>query len=141
MVVTGDRTNWSPLHPLHAILLAFLFPLLVGALFSDLAYSSSYQIQWANFASWLIAGALFVGSFVFLWALVDWLRHRGARNGRRGLYTLLLLATLLLGFVNAMVHAKDAYATMPAWINPVGDNCGPGAAGIVDRLFRLFPRS
>ena len=46
------------LHPLHAILLAFPLPLFLGALLSDLAYSSTYEVQWTNFASWLIAGAM-----------------------------------------------------------------------------------
>ena len=33
------------LHPLHAILLAFPLPLFLGALLSDLAYWSSFQVQ------------------------------------------------------------------------------------------------
>ena len=34
----------APLHPLHAILLAFSFPLFLGALISDLAYWGTFQI-------------------------------------------------------------------------------------------------
>ena len=52
------------LHPLHAALLAFTIPLFVGGLISDLAYWSTFHVQWANFSSWLIAGGLFVGAFV-----------------------------------------------------------------------------
>ena len=59
------------LHPLHAILLAFPLPLFLGALLSDLAYSSTYEVQWTNFASWLIAGAMLTGALVTLWALVE----------------------------------------------------------------------
>ena len=58
------------LHPLHAILLAFPLPLFLGALLSDLAYQASFNVQWANFSSWLIAGGLFFGGFALLWALV-----------------------------------------------------------------------
>ena len=47
-----------PLHPLHAILLAFPLPLFLGALLSDAAYRASFHVQWHNFASWLIAGGL-----------------------------------------------------------------------------------
>ena len=32
---------------------------------------------------------------------------------RRGLYFFLLLATWVLGFIDALVHAKDAWASMP----------------------------
>src|SRR3546814_5562368 len=42
------------LRPMHAILLAGTVPLFLGAMLSDIAYASSYQVQWTNFASWLI---------------------------------------------------------------------------------------
>ncbi|MCK1405039.1 hypothetical protein IVB40_09695 [Bradyrhizobium sp. 40] len=96
------------IHPLHAVLLAFPFPLFLGALFSDLAYWSTAQVQWANFSSWLIAGGLFAGAFVVLWALTT--LGSGSRAVR---YFLVLLAMWLTGFVNALVHAKDAWAIMP----------------------------
>ena len=102
-----------PLHPLHAILLAFPFPLFLGALLSDLAYWSSFEIQWANFSSWLIAGGLFVGAFALLWALVNLFRGETAHRRRPVLYFVVLLAMWVLGFVNALVHARDAWATMP----------------------------
>jgi len=102
-----------PIHPLHAILLAFPLPLFLGALLSDLAYWSSFHIQWANFASWLIAGGLLVGGFALLWSLVDLFRLGPARRGRPIVYFVLLLLMWVIGFVNALVHAKDAWATMP----------------------------
>ena len=39
------------------MLLGSTIALFLGALLSDLAYYRSYQVQWINFASWLIAGA------------------------------------------------------------------------------------
>ncbi len=114
MATTFDRRRSAPLHPIHAILLGFPFPLFLGALLSDLAYSSSYEIQWTNFASWLIAGALLVGAFLLLWAFVDLLRARGGARGRPTLYFILILAMWALGLVDALVHAMDAWAKMPA---------------------------
>ena len=113
MVAVSSPGALRPLHPLHAILLAFPLPLFLGALLSDLAYRSSFQVQWANFASWLIAGGLLVGAFALLWALVDCFAGGTARNGRPIVYFVVLLAMWVLGFVNALVHAKDAWATMP----------------------------
>ncbi len=101
------------LHPVHAVLLAGSLPLFLGALLSDVAYSASYQVQWTNFASWLIAGGLVVSGFALLWALVDLLRA-DRRGGRRLLAFLVLAAAWILGFVDALVHAKDAWASMPA---------------------------
>lgn len=103
----------TSLHPVYAMLLAFSFSLFLGALVSDLAYWSSYHVQWANFASWLIAGGLLGGGFALLWALVDLVRDRTERRPRRAAYSATLLATWVLGFINALVHAKDAWATMP----------------------------
>jgi uncharacterized membrane protein len=99
--------------PLHATLLAGTVPLFLGALLSDIAYTQTYQIQWANFASWLIAGALVFAGFAFLFALVNLLRAE-RKAGQPVVYVLLLLATWVLGLINAFQHAKDAYAAMPA---------------------------
>jgi len=102
-----------PLHPLHAILLAFPLPLFLGALISDLAYKASFHIQWANFSSWLIAGGLLVGGFAVLWALIDLIRSGAARRKHAAIYFVVLLAMWVLGFINALVHSKDAFAIMP----------------------------
>ena len=110
MAVTADRTHQRGLHPVHAVLLAGTIPLFLGGMLSDIAYSSSYHIQWSNFASWLIAGGLVFGAFALVWAVVDLFRA----GGRRALvYIVLLLATWCLGFINALIHAKDAWASMP----------------------------
>ena len=111
----------KPIHPLHAIFLAFPLPLFLGALLSDLAYWSSYHVQWINFSAWLIAGALLVGVFALFWALIEAVRHRRDRGGRPMVYFVALLLMWVLGFVNALVHAKDAWATMPAslWLSAI----------------------
>lgn len=116
--IFGSRT-WKPLHPIHAMLLAFALPMTLGALLSDLAYASTYQIQWVNFAAWLIVGALVGGGFALAWALIDMARDPGARSRRHMVYAVAMLATWLVGFINALVHAKDAWATMPAglWLS------------------------
>jgi uncharacterized membrane protein len=102
-----------PLHPLHAILLAFPLPLFLGALLSDIAYAESFEVQWSNFAAWLNAGALLFGAFAVLWALIDLVRAGPSRRGHAGLYFAALAAMWALGLVGAFVHGKDAYAIMP----------------------------
>ncbi|WP_338147789.1 DUF2231 domain-containing protein [Neoroseomonas terrae] len=101
-----------PLHPIHAMLLAFPLALFVGALLSDIAYARSYHVQWANFASWLIVGGLVMGAFAVLWALVELFPHTPHR-GRAVIYFVVLLAMWVLGFFNALVHARDAWGAMP----------------------------
>ena len=104
-----------PLHPLHAILLAGTVPLFLGVLLSDIAYFSSYELQWKNFASWLLVGGLVFGGFALLWAFIEVLRVR-PRGLQKVLYFFLLLAIWVLGFINALVHAGDAWASMPEGI-------------------------
>ena len=38
---------------------------------SDIAYSTTYQVQWTNFASWLIVGGLAFGGVALLLAIID----------------------------------------------------------------------
>lgn len=111
MPADHDRVYARPLHPLHAVLLAGTVPLFLGALLSDWAYSASYEIQWKNFASWLIVGGLVFAGFALLAALIGLIR--GRRGRLRIVYVLLLLAAFVLGFINALIHAKDAWASMP----------------------------
>lgn len=101
------------LHPLHAILLAGTIPLFLGALLSDIAYAQTYQVQWGNFASWLIAGGLFIGAVTLIFAVVG-MFLAGRQKRRYAIYLLILLAAWVVGFVNVLIHAKDAWASMPA---------------------------
>ena len=100
--------------PGFAILIGFLFPLSLGALLADHRYSTSYEIQWLNFADWLVAGSLVGAGLALAWTLVSNTIHRRWRDRSSGLPALLLLGFFVLQFVNALTHAKDAYATMPA---------------------------
>lgn len=100
-----------PLHGLHAFLLAGMVPLFLAALLSDLAYVKTWEVQWKNFASWLLAGALVFTGFALVWALVDAALLR-FRHLPQALLTGLLLLTFLIGFINALLHAGDAAAGM-----------------------------
>jgi uncharacterized membrane protein len=112
MIVSDDRIHQPRLHPIHGMLLAGTFILFLSGLLSDLAYASSYEIQWSNFASWLIAAGLLFGGLALLWAIINLIR--AAEHCRQLLlYTGLLLALWLLGFFNALIHARDAWAIMP----------------------------
>lgn len=113
MATASSATSRRVIHPVHAILLASILPLFFGALLSDWAYYSSYQMQWSNFASWLNAGALLFAGSALLWAVIDFFRADVVRGRLDALYLLVLLATFVLGFINALVHAKDAWAVMP----------------------------
>ncbi|GBH09036.1 Uncharacterized membrane protein [Pseudomonas syringae pv. actinidiae] len=94
-------------------MLAGTVPLFLGELLSDIAYYQTFQIQWSNFAAWLIAGGLLFCGLALLFALVNLIRA-DHKAGRPVAYFLLLLVTWVLGLVNAFEHAKDAWAVMPS---------------------------
>ncbi|MET3793135.1 DUF2231 domain-containing protein [Aquamicrobium terrae] len=113
MAAVSAPPYMKPLHPVHAILLAFPFPLFLAALIGDFAYWQTFHIQWANFSSWLIAGGLVGGGLAMLWALVGLFRYRGSGSSRPLIYFIVLLVMWVLGLINAFVHARDAWAVMP----------------------------
>lgn len=99
---------------MHAVLTFSALPLFIGALLSDWAYARSFQVQWTNFAAWLIAGGLVFAGLALLWGAIDVLRSRSTRHRHGFIYLGLLLASVALGFINALVHAKDGWAAMPS---------------------------
>lgn len=103
---------YRPLHPLHLLLVSSAFPLFLGALIADIAYARSYEIQWTNFASWLVVGAMVFAVIALVWALVS-LVTPTARTRTRFIYVGLLALTCALGFLNSLVHAMDAWQKMP----------------------------
>ena len=108
MALVADRPRAWVIHPFHAAALAGAFPLFLGALLCDWAYYNEHQIQWSNFASWLLIGAMVMLSIALLCAIIGFFR-----GTRRPLYLLVLAATWLVGLFDALHHGRDAWAIMP----------------------------
>ena len=112
MAATVERSYSRTIGSLHAVLLAGTVPLFLGAVLADAAYASTFHIQWLNFASWLIVGGLIFAGLALVLAIID--LFRGDRRGRGiGPYVMVLLATWVVGFFDALMHARDAWASMP----------------------------
>jgi uncharacterized membrane protein len=111
MVSTVERRYAPAFHPIHALLLGGTLTLFLGALLSDIAYARTYEIQWNNFSSWLIASGLVVAALALVCALLGLAPSRRTRSSM--LHAILLLATWIVGFFNALMHARDAWASMP----------------------------
>ena len=108
MISIIDRSSRGGAHLFHAAVLAGALALFLCALLADYAYWASYQIQWSNFASWLLVGAMVLASIAVIceiFALV-----RGLRSV---VHILVLTATWLVGFFDALHHARDAWGIMP----------------------------
>jgi uncharacterized membrane protein len=107
-----DSVYSRTIHPLHAVFLAGSLSLFVSAALSDGAYASTYEIQWNNFASWLIVGGLVAAGIALIFAIVDLSRRHRRAQGVIA-YAAILLVTWVIGFFNALMHARDAFASMP----------------------------
>lgn len=108
MTLAFDFNRRAAIHPFQAAVLAGAFPLFLGTLLADWAYYKSFQVEWSNFASWLVIGAMVFATIALLCAAVDLFRGRGGVA-----YALVLAATWLLGLFDALRHARDAWAIMP----------------------------
>lgn len=95
-------------HPAHAFLLASAVPLFIGAALSDYAFKTTSEVQWINFADWLIVGGLVFTAAALVCGIFGLRRSRHLLVG-----FLLVLATFVLGVADALIHARDAWATMP----------------------------
>ncbi len=92
----------------------------VAALIFDIVYLRSAFILWARAASWLIALGLVVAIVPRLINLMQvWITSRAfATNADRWDFGLNLVA-IVIAIVNALVHTRDAYASMPdgVWLS------------------------
>lgn len=108
MISIVDRTPPSGIRLFHAATLAGAFTLFLATLLADYAYWTSHEIQWSNFASWLLVGAMVLVSIAVIceiFALV--------RGGRSVVYILVLAVTWIVGLFDALQHARDAWGIMP----------------------------
>lgn len=110
MTLAIDPAGRAGIHPFHAAMLAGAAPLFVGALLADREYATSYQVEWSNFASWLLIGAMLLATLALLCAFVAHFR----RQGMGAVYLAVLVAAWVVGFFDALHHARDAWAIMPA---------------------------
>lgn len=101
------------LHPLHAILLAFPFAFSFAAVASDITYLNSAVVQWSHFSAWLVAGTALFGGLVLVWAIIAFVfARRSANRGRALAYLVLITAMWVLGVVNSLHHARDAWGSV-----------------------------
>lgn len=85
----------------------------IGALLTDIAYSQSAQMQWANFSAWLIAAGLVMGGFALLALLIDYFGDRQFRaEGIATVYLLLSIAVWVIELFNAFIHSRDVWTSV-----------------------------
>lgn len=110
------QAQWSVrriLHTVHALLLGFPVALFAAALVTDITYLNTAHIQWTNFSSWLIAGALVFGGGVIVCALLAVFLD-GRRTSRRFhlVYVAVIAVMWIVGLINAFQHSRDGWSSV-----------------------------
>src|SRR3954469_1592297 len=109
MATRNSRVDDGP-RLLHPGLIAAGAALLIGALVTDIFYSQTANMQWANFSVWLITAGLILALLAGLALLVDVL------GGRAGPISWVHFAALagaaLLSLLNVFVHSRDAWTSV-----------------------------
>ncbi|SEK06493.1 hypothetical protein SAMN05518849_14311 [Sphingobium sp. AP50] len=96
------------LHPLHGLLLASPVALFTFALLTDITYLQTAEIQWSNFSSWLIVGALLTGGMLLVWSIILAIAaRRRAHRQPSSIYAGLIAIMWIAGLVNAFQHSQD----------------------------------
>ena len=114
MSIHGLSRGWG--RPLHRLLLAFPIGLFTFALFTDIAYLKTAEIQWTNFSAWLITGALVFGGIAGVFSIIDCVfRARRARSRLSLIHVVALALAWVLGLVNAFKHSQDAWSSVGAF--------------------------
>ncbi|HEY2051865.1 MAG TPA: DUF2231 domain-containing protein [Caulobacteraceae bacterium] len=99
--------------PIHAMLVSVPIVCFGGTLITDIAYSQTYNMQWANFSAWMLAVGLFVSIFVVITGLIDFLGDRRIRALREvWVHGLGNGLALILAIWNAFVHSRDAFTSV-----------------------------
>ncbi|MFL6717213.1 MAG: DUF2231 domain-containing protein [Burkholderiaceae bacterium] len=107
---------------IYGVLNPIPFGFFVAALVFDLIYLRTAVILWDKGAAWLIAIGLLFAVIPRLVNLVQvWItsRHTALRADKVDFW--LNLVAIVMATLNAFVHSRDAYASMPAgaWLSAI----------------------
>lgn len=106
----------SPVTSVTGPIYLLLFPIPVvcflGALITDLVYSSNAVIMWLNFSEWLIATGLVFGALAALALLIEFIASRPIRVGIGWVHLILFYVALIVELFNAFVHTIDGWTAV-----------------------------
>jgi len=111
----GSPGVW-PRPPLHPTLMAVPTTCLVGALLTDITYSETAEMMWANFSAWLISAGVVLGWLTCIAGVVDLVGRRYATAPVRGaVYAVGILVVMILATFNMLIHTRDAWTSVVPW--------------------------
>ena len=94
----------------HPPLIAAGAALLIGALVTDILYSQTANMQWANFSVWLITAGLILALLAGIALVLDLVLGRAAAIS--WIHLVALTGAALLSLLNVFVHSRDAWTSV-----------------------------
>jgi uncharacterized membrane protein len=99
--------------PLHVALWHFSAACFIGTLLTDLTYWRTAEMMWTNFSAWLLAAGLVLGVMAAILLAVDFATNRlRGPFGTSWAYLLGNAVVMILSFINALVHSRDAWTSV-----------------------------
>jgi uncharacterized membrane protein len=108
METSAQRARWPLLW--HPPLIAGGATLLIGALVTDIFYSQTADMQWANFSVWLITAGLILALLAGLALLLDLAFRRAGSVS--WVHLAALAGAALLSLLNVFIHSRDAWTSV-----------------------------
>ena len=100
-------------YPIFRILVSFPIACFSGALATDILYALTADMLWADFSDWLLAAGMVMAVLAAIAGVVDLIAHRRLRPLRHPLLVVLgSLIVLILGFLDNLVHTRDAWTSV-----------------------------
>ncbi|TPG42541.1 DUF2231 domain-containing protein [Sphingomonas koreensis] len=100
-------------HPIHALLVPVPVVCFTGALITDIVYSRTADIQWANFSTWMLFVGIVVAVLAAIAGAIDFRGHRRIRRqGAAWPHAIGNLIVLVLALFNNFVHSRDAWTSV-----------------------------
>lgn len=100
-------------HPIHALLVPVPIVCFTGALITDIVYSRSPDMQWANFSAWLLFVGIIFAILAGIAGAIDFGGHRRIRQqGPAWHHVIGNVVVLILALFNNFVHSRDAWTSV-----------------------------
>ncbi|WP_334312064.1 DUF2231 domain-containing protein [Candidatus Phyllobacterium onerii] len=102
--------------PIRAVLAPFPIVWFIGALLTDITYSRTAEMMWADFSAWLVTVGLIMGALAFIATLVDFLGEPRVRvQTSVRIHLIGSVIVLVLALFNMFIHTHDAWTSVVPW--------------------------
>jgi uncharacterized membrane protein len=100
-------------HPIHVMLVPIPIVCFCATLVSDIVYSRTAEMLWADMSAWLLLVGLFFAVLAATAGLIDFFGEPRIRQLRAAwIHVIGNVAVVILAFFNELIHTRDAYTSV-----------------------------